>query len=156
MIVRGMLGHRRSNAWVRPSLSGYQASRCFYCRTPVTPLLGLERSADVDHFFPHMLMARGVLVDLDEVWNRVLACAECNRGASGKFHRLAHDDYLEALWNRNERLIGSHHPLRESIMKATGRTSNARSEFRRSVHARATEFARGDWRPADERRQARS
>jgi hypothetical protein len=51
MIVRGMLGHRRSITWVRPGLSGYQASACFYCGAPVTPLLGLEHSADVDHFF---------------------------------------------------------------------------------------------------------
>jgi hypothetical protein len=56
MIVRGMLGHRRSITWVRPGLSGYQASTCFYCGAPVTPL-GLEHSADADHFFPHMLMA---------------------------------------------------------------------------------------------------
>ena len=59
MIVRGMLGHRRSITWVRPGLSGYQASACFYCGAPVTPLLGLEHSADVDHYFPHMLMSRG-------------------------------------------------------------------------------------------------
>ena len=89
MIVRGMLGHRRSITWVRPGLSGYQSSTCFYCGAPVTPLLGLEHSADVDHFFPHMLMARGVFIDLDDVWNLVLACAVCNRGAAGKFHRLA-------------------------------------------------------------------
>jgi hypothetical protein len=118
-IVRGMLGHRRSITWVRPGLSGYQASTCFYCGAPVTPLLGLEHSADVDHFFPHMLMARGVLLDLDDVWNLVLACALCNRGAAGKFHRLAHGDFIERLWQRNERLIASHHPLRESIIAAT-------------------------------------
>jgi HNH endonuclease len=107
MIVRGMLGHRRSITWVRPGLSGYQASGCFYCGAPVTPLLGLEQSADVDHFFPHMLMARGVFVDLDDVWNLVLACAVCNRGAAGKFDRLPHRDFLERLWQRNERLISS-------------------------------------------------
>jgi hypothetical protein len=60
MIVRGMLAHRRTITWVRPSLSGYQASACFYCGAPLTPLIGLDHSADVDHFFPHMLMSRGV------------------------------------------------------------------------------------------------
>ena len=147
MIVRGMLGHRRHITWVRPSLSGYQASTCFYCGTAVTPLLGLDHSADIDHYFPHMLMSRGVLVDLDDVWNLVLACAECNRGAAGKFHRLAHGDFLERLWQRNERLIGSHHPLREAMMAATGSTSAKRLEFLRSVQTRATEYARADWRP---------
>ncbi len=146
MIVRGMLGHRRDITWVRPGLSGYQGSTCFYCGAPVKPLIGFERSADVDHFFPHMLMARGVFYDLDDVWNLVLACAVCNRGAAGKFGRLAHGDYLERLWQRNERLISSHHPLRESIIKATGATPEARLGFLRSMQTRATEYARADWR----------
>ncbi len=148
MIVRGMLGHRRHITWVRPSLSGYQAGACFYCSAPITPLLGLESSADVDHYFPHMLMARGVLLDLDDVWNLVLACAVCNRGPSGKFHQLPHGDYLEWLWQRNERLIASHHPLREAMIAATGSTPNARLDFLRSVQTRATEYARSDWRPS--------
>ncbi|MCX5044681.1 hypothetical protein OG921_16055 [Aldersonia sp. NBC_00410] len=147
MIVRGMLGHRRSITWVRPGLSGYQASRCFYCSAPITPLLGLDHSADVDHFFPHMLMARGVLLDLDDVWNLVLACSVCNRGSAGKFDRLAHGDFLERLWDRNERLISSHHPLRESIIATTGRSPAARLKFLRSVQTRATDYARADWRP---------
>lgn len=148
MIVRGMLGHRRSITWVRPSLSGYQASACFYCDTPVTPLIGLEHSADVDHYFPHMLMARGVFVDLDDVWNLVLACTVCNRGPAGKFDRLAHGDFLERLWQRNERLISSHHPLRQSIIATTGRTMTARLDFLRSVQTQAAEYARADWRPS--------
>ncbi|OBG38130.1 hypothetical protein A5673_15625 [Mycobacterium sp. E3198] len=147
MIVRGMLGHRRSITWVRPGLSGYQASTCFYCGTTITPLLGLDYSADVDHYFPHMLMSRGVFVDLDDVWNLVLACAVCNRGPSGKFDRLPHGDFLERLWQRNEQLINSHHPLRESIIAATGATPEARLQFLRSVQTRATEHARADWRP---------
>lgn len=147
MIVRGMLGHRRSITWVRPGLSGYQASTCFYCGAMVTPLLGLEHSADVDHYFPHMLMSRGVFVDLDDVWNLVLACAVCNRGPAGKFHRLPHGDFLERLWQRNERLINSHHPLRESIIATTGATPGARLRFLRSVQTHATEHARPDWRP---------
>jgi HNH endonuclease len=64
---------RRSITWVRPGLSGYQSSACFYCGAPVTPLLDLEHSADVDHYFAHSLMARGVFIYLDNVWNLVLA-----------------------------------------------------------------------------------
>jgi 5-methylcytosine-specific restriction endonuclease McrA len=146
-IVRGMLGHRRSITWVRPSLSGYQAGACFYCGTPITPLLGVENSADVDHYFPHMLMSRGVLLDLDGVWNLVLACPVCNRGTAGKFDRLPHGDFLETLWQRNERLINSHHPLRESIINTTGATAPARLAFLRSVQNRAIEHARAEWRP---------
>jgi hypothetical protein len=148
MIVRGMLGHRRDITWVRPSLSGYQSGVCFYCGAAVTPLLGLDHSADVDHYFPHMLMSRGLFVDLDDVWNLVLACATCNRGEAGKFDRLPHGDFLEALWRRNERLINSHHPLRESIIAATGDKPPARLNFLRSVQTRASEHARAEWRPA--------
>ena len=147
MIVRGMLGHRRSITWVRPSLSGYQSGACFYCAAPITPLLGLENSADVDHYFPHMLMARGLFVDLDDVWNLVLACPVCNRGEGGKFDRLPHGDFLETLWQRNERLIASHHPLRYSIITTRGASPAVRLEFLRSVQSRATEHARAEWRP---------
>lgn len=147
MIVRGMLGHRRSITWVRPSLSGYQAGACFYCEAPITPLLGMANSADVDHYFPHMLMSRGVFLDLDDVWNLVLACPVCNRGAAGKSDRLPHGDFLESLWRRNERFIASHHPLRESIITTTGGSPAARLDFLRSVQTRATEHARAEWRP---------
>jgi hypothetical protein len=92
-------------------------------------------------------MARGVLLDLDDVWNLVLACAVCNRGSAGKFHRLPHGDFLEGLWARNERLISSHHPLREAVIAATGKTPESRLAFLRSVQTRATEHARADWRP---------
>jgi 5-methylcytosine-specific restriction endonuclease McrA len=148
MIVRGMLGHRRDITWVRPSLSGYQAGACFYCGTTISPLLGVENSADVDHYFPHMLMSRGVLLDLDDVWNLVLACPMCNRGTAGKFDRLPHGDFLEILWQRNERLINSHHPLRESIINTTGAKAPARLAFLRSVQNRAIEHARAEWRPS--------
>ncbi|MFI5508970.1 hypothetical protein ACIA48_15975 [Mycobacterium sp. NPDC051804] len=147
MIVRGMLGHRRSITWVRPGLSGYQSSACFYCGAPVTPLLGFEHSADVDHYFPHSLMARGIFLDLDDVWNLVLACASCNRGLAGKFYRLPHGDFLERLWARNETLISSHHPLREAVIAVTGKSPEGRLAFLRSVQTRATEYARADWKP---------
>jgi len=147
MIVRGMLGHRRNITWVRPSLSGYQSSACFYCGSPITPLLGLEHSADVDHYFPHVLMSRGVRHDLDDVWNLVLACPVCNRGEAGKFARLPHGDFLEKLWQRNERLIASHHPLRESLITTTGNSPTARLGFLRTVQNIATEHTRAEWRP---------
>ena len=94
-----------------------------------------------------MLMARGVFLDLDDVWNLVLACAVCNRGPAGKSHRLAHGDFLDRLWRRNENLISSHHPLREAVIAATGKTPETRLAFLRSVQNRATEHARADWKP---------
>jgi hypothetical protein len=148
MIVRGMLGHRRSITWVRPGLSGYQSSACFYCGASVTPLLGLEHSADVDHFFPHMLMARGVFIDLERRLEPGPGVRGVQPGPAGKFHRLPHADFLERLWRRNERLISSHNPLREAVIAVTGKTPETRLAFLRSVQTRATEYARADWRPA--------
>lgn len=132
---------------MRPSLSGYQAGACFYCGGADYSLSGFEHSADVDHYFPHVLMSRGLDCDLDGVWNLVLACTTCNRGNAGKGHRLAHGDFLDRLHHRNERLIGSHHPLREAMIRATGRASADRLNFLRAMQTRALDYTRADWRP---------
>lgn len=71
----------------------------------------------------------------------------CNRGEGGKFDRLPHGDFLERLGQRNERLIASHHPLRESIISTTGASPAARLAFLRSVQNRAIEHTRPEWRP---------
>ncbi|WP_188032876.1 hypothetical protein [Psychrobacter sp. ANT_WB68] len=51
----------------------------------------------------------------------VLACSDCNRGTNGKFAKLLDIKLLERLHTRNEYLIGSHHPLRETLMLQTGK-----------------------------------
>ena len=71
---------RVSLTGARPALNGYQRGRCFYCQAEV-PLA----QTDVDHFFPWVLKERGEMPDGDGVWNLVLACRDCNRGAKGKF-----------------------------------------------------------------------
>lgn len=58
----------------------------------------------------------------------MLACPECNRGADGKYARIPATKYLARLHKRNELLISSHHPLRETTIKQTGMTENARKE----------------------------
>lgn len=57
-------------------------------------------------------------INLNGVWNLVLACPNCNRGANGKFAKVPSIKYLERLHKRNEFLISSHHPLRESDRRA--------------------------------------
>jgi hypothetical protein len=103
----------------RDALNGYQRGRCFYC--PSTISLTEEASIpDVDHFFPHALKQAGFGLVLDGLWNLVLACQGCNRGSRGKFDRLPSVRLLERLHARNEFLIGSHHPLRETLILQTG------------------------------------
>ena len=144
LLVPALLGKRRSIAEVRPALNGYQKGHCFYCYRPITLIPnGDAAPIDVDHFFPHSLMARGLPVNLDVPWNLVLACAPCNRGQSGKFASLPASMYLSRLHTRNEYLIGSHHPLRESLIESTGSTAVQRKRFLSALLDMAEPIATG-------------
>lgn len=111
----------------RDALNGYQKGKCFYCFTQISIESDAEDLADVDHFFPHVLAQW--IQPIDGVWNLVLACQSCNRGEGGKFDRLSHLRYLERLHTRNEFLINSHHPLRETLIQQTGISERQRIHF---------------------------
>ncbi len=113
----------------RPSLNGYQKGRCFYCFREISIESNDENFADVDHFFPHVLRQCDPEKPVNGVANLVLACTECNRGANGKFDRLPSIGLLERLYKRNEYLITSHHPLRETLIAQTGNTSTKRRDY---------------------------
>lgn len=133
---------------VRGALNGYQRGRCFYCRAE-TPL----GATDVDHFFPWVLKERGEMPDADCVWNLVLACRGCNRGERGKFAAVPSPRLVGRLHERNNWLVDSHHPLRETIMLQTGIEAEARASFLRArqrialdslVHELEPDMAAGD------------
>ena len=84
-------------------------------------------------------------VNLDGVWNLVLACPDCNRGEDGKFAKVPATKYLTRLHKRNEFLISSHHPLRETIMRQTGMTESARRSFLTMVDQRAIDLLIHRW-----------
>lgn len=113
----------------RPALNGYQKGRCFYCFRDISVIYGSDNLADVDHFFPHMLKQCDSRKPIDGVANLVLACQECNRGTDGKFEKLPSLDLLERLHSRNEYLISSHHPLRETLIAQTGNTLDKRQSY---------------------------
>ncbi|WP_197506373.1 HNH endonuclease domain-containing protein [Acidovorax sp. RAC01] len=119
---------RRTVTSSRAALNGYQKGRCFYCHRELQ-LLGERTNADIDHFFPHRLKQGHPGINLDGVWNLVLACPTCNRGADGKFDRIPTLGLLERLHQRNEHMIGSHHPLRETLMMQTGMQAADRASF---------------------------
>ncbi|WP_207953365.1 HNH endonuclease domain-containing protein [Paenibacillus agricola] len=77
----------------RDALNGYQKGKCFYCFDDITINPLSEDLADVDHFFPHMIQSE-LNINLNGVWNLVLACKSCNRGANGKFARVLKQDFL--------------------------------------------------------------
>ena len=115
----------------RHALNGYQRSKCFYCERKIhlEDSTMFENRGEVDHFFPHVLMRnRHIHIDLDQAWNLVLACNKCN-GAAGKSALCPHTDHVEDLYKRNEYLVMSHHPLRESIIFRTGNKPSARRDF---------------------------
>ncbi|SPC18468.1 HNH endonuclease domain-containing protein [Cupriavidus taiwanensis] len=130
----------------RDALNGYQQGRCFYCSGPIS-LLDEATAAEVDHFFPHALKQAGFGVIIDGVWNLVLACQGCNRGASGKFHRVPSIRFLERLHTRNEYLITSHHPLRETLIQQTGNNEVGRRAFLWQMHVRALGSLIHQWEP---------
>ena len=131
----------------KTALNGYQKGRCFYCFTHVGVSSDSADLADVDHFFPHTLKQHKIAEPIDGVWNLVLACRNCNRGEHGKFARLPSLELLERLRQRNDYLIGSHHPLRETLIMQTGKTLSERMSFLQNAHAEAKRHLIHLWQP---------
>jgi len=129
---------RRSNITsARSALNGYQKGHCFYCFSQISTQNGSTNLADIDHFIPHALRNTLDRLNVDGVWNLVLACKECNRGTGGKFDKIPTVELLHRLHQRNSYLIHSHHPLRETLISQTGRTDADRISFLQDVHTAA-------------------
>jgi 5-methylcytosine-specific restriction endonuclease McrA len=132
----------------RDALNGYQQGKCFYCSAPIS-LVDRDSLADVDHFFPHTLRRTDRADAVNGVWNLVLACWACNRGPGGKFDRVPHEDLLRRLHARNEFLIGSHHPLRETLILQTGSDEANRRAYLLGFHRTALATLIHRWKPQD-------
>lgn len=133
----------------REALNGYQKGKCFYCFADFSLDEGAESMPDVDHFFPHRLKASGFGSQLDGVWNLVLSCRECNRGTGGKFDAIPDLPLVERLKRRNDFLISSHHPLRETLIRQTGANEKARSKFLNDTYERAWATRLVKWMPVE-------
>ena len=136
---------RKAVTSARGALNGYQKGKCFYCFDDITVSETVDNTCDVDHFFPHTLQPFFPDINLDGVWNLVLACPKCNRGEGGKFAMVPATKYLQRLHTRNEFLISSHHPLRETIINQTGKTEAERRAFLLSVDQRAIDILIHRW-----------
>ncbi len=121
----------------RGALNGYQMGKCFYCFRSILISQGGEANVDVDHLLPLMLSQyhEFARINLNGVWNLVLACKDCN---SRKNMRLPALRYLERLHTRNQFFIESHHPLRETLILQTGQTEPHRRYYLQQAHAEAT------------------
>jgi hypothetical protein len=136
---------RRTITGSRDALNGYQKGRCFYCRRAIE-----VTRADVDHFLPHTLLSHGIAANIDGIWNLVLACEGCNRGPNGKFARVPELRFLERLHARNEFLIASHHPLRETLIAQTGNSEQERAGYLQQAWTRARSLLIHTWHPEAE------
>ncbi|WP_233192416.1 HNH endonuclease domain-containing protein [Sporosarcina sp. P26b] len=148
-----MLSHERIDLTsARKPLNGYQKGKCFYCYKGISIESSLETTCDIDHFVPlSTQFASKQDLDLNGVWNLVLTCKECNRGeVNGKFARLPAMYLLQRLDKRNEYLIESNHPLKETIIMRTGNNSQRRASFLNGIYEFATTLNRGEWKPTHE------
>lgn len=93
-----------------PGLSGFQDNLCFYCGGPLD-------SIHADHFLPHANIGH------NQVWNLVLADHSCNLNKSDN---LPTPKMVERLIDRNEALIRSMNPLRNTVIEDLGQTPAAR------------------------------
>ena len=64
---------------------------------------------------------------------------------AGKFTRLPALKYLARLHTRNEFLIASHHPLRETLIRQTGVHSQGRADFLQACYATAQHLLLHPW-----------
>ena len=142
LVVNG--NRRKALTGCRDALNGYQKGKCFYCFDDIAIDSASPRLADVDHFIPRMMLQTGLTLPLDGVWNLVLACRLCNRGKSS---RIPHPRLLERLDTRNEFFIGSHHPLRETLLAQTGATRQQRTAYLNAVYQSSREMLIHTWEP---------
>ena len=91
------------------------AKNCFYCENELEP-----DCVHVDHFIPWSYM-----VD-DDMWNLVLACAECNLDKSNS---LPKNTYLSGLITRNEECAGLKE-MKESLCRLAVGTKTWEEEIR--------------------------
>jgi 5-methylcytosine-specific restriction endonuclease McrA len=145
LVVRTRANDRRAVTGCREALSGYQKGACFYCGSAISLDQRGAAGVHVDHFMPHALGTRGTgRFNLNGVWNLVLACPRCNLDKSARVPALP---FLERLHARNEYLIASHHPLRETLMLQTGLSEADRRRYLQHAHAQATIHLVHQWQP---------
>jgi hypothetical protein len=154
LVVNDRMLERKSITGCRDALNGYQKGKCFYCFNDISIESNSDELADVDHFFPHSLKPFGLGELIDGVWNLVLACQSCNRGANGKFAQVPELRFVQRLHNRNNFFIGSHHPLRETLMAQTGNTEPERRRFLQGVYQSSKELLTKNWKPEAENEPA--
>jgi hypothetical protein len=130
----------------RDALNGYQKGKCFFCFNRISVVPKSDHLAHVDHFFPHVLKGSELGQKVDGIWNLVLSCKSCN-GSGEKGAKVPHLTLVERLDRRNEYLIESNHPLKETILGQTGMKREQRISFIQDAYDVAIVNLINSWKP---------
>ncbi len=137
---------RKDITSVRDSLNGYQKGKCFYSFQDISVLKNNSNICEVDHFLPHANKREHFEngANINGVWNLVLADPDINGQKSA---RIPEERFLERLYNRNEFYITSKHPLAETIINQTGKTSIERQSFLNKQYEISLKASIHKWKP---------
>lgn len=140
---------RKDITSAKASLNGYQKGKCFYSFQDISINSEDDNLCTVDHFFPHVhkISINEAGANVNGVWNLVLAEKFVNLSKSAKIPELK---YLERLYKRNEFYIASKHPLGETIINQTGKTSAERKRFLQKQYDLSINLAIQKWKPLTE------
>ncbi len=145
LVYRNNKNRRTSVTSLKPFLNLYQKGICFYCRTNIRIEKGFENSCEVDHYFPHKLKDFGIY-NVDQIWNLVLSCVNCNRGKS---LNIPVKEYIYDLDKRNNWYIESHRSIGPHIMKQTAYTRSLRKSYLNKFDEDAISYIPFRWKPND-------
>lgn len=137
---------RRDISSAKASLNGYQKGKCFYSFQDISINSGEENLCAIDHFFPHVHKTKinEAGANVNGIWNLVLSDKFVNLSKSAK---IPESRYLERLYKRNEFYIASKHPLGETIVNQTGRTSSDRKRFLQKQYDLSVNLSLQKWKP---------
>ena len=143
LIVSRDLMRRKSLGNAKWAFHGYQDGKCFYCHIELdTPDL-VTTKTHVDHVIPYSI-GKHMDIDVDHVWNYVNACSGCNLSKS---NRMPEYGVVERVYQRNEYYIHSNHPLKDAIIRATGKNANERANTVRTAFDDAGKLMPTSWSP---------
>ena len=146
LIVRSDSGKRKNIGGAKWVLNGYQDGKCFHCKVALDTTELVTTHTRVDHVIPHSLgKFMTIDIDLDHVWNLVNACFDCN---SSKGNKMPEYEVVERVYQRNEYYIHSNHPLKDAIIRATGKNAAERERTVRTAFEDAGKWMTTSWSPA--------
>lgn len=122
---------RTNITYMKKMLNGYQQGRCFYCGE----MLG-ETGTHVDHVIPWAVVRH------DQPWNLVLAHRHCNELKSDLLPSMRS---IAILIQRNEFLIASNHPLKNTLIAQAGKTQTQRHNTVMRAYNYAVSTGRMSW-----------